>query len=59
MRKKTKSFRLSEASLERLERLAEQAELNQTAYLEQLLKREAEDREPGPVGRNDDRGQGR
>ena len=49
MRKKTKSFRLSEVSLERLERLARQAELNQTAYLEQLLKREAEVRESRPV----------
>jgi predicted transcriptional regulator len=37
-----KSFRLSETALARLERLAQKAELNRTAYLEQLLKREAE-----------------
>jgi predicted DNA-binding protein len=44
--KATKSFRLSELSIKRLKELSEEAELTQTAYLEQLLKREAEKSRP-------------
>ncbi len=42
MAKQVKSFRLSEETVKRLERLAKSAELNQTTYLEQLIKRDAE-----------------
>lgn len=42
MTKQVKSFRFSEETVKRLEQLAKKAELFQTTYLEQLIKREAE-----------------
>ncbi len=42
MTKQVKSFRFSPETIKRLEQLSKNTELNQTTYLEQLIKREAE-----------------
>lgn len=44
--KQAKSFRLSEATSERLERLSKEWEMSQTLVVEQLIKEAAADTEP-------------